>query len=261
MGSNAAAWNIGALAAVACLLVHSVVDFNLHIPANALVLAFVFGVLANPGRPLPPARPTGGAFSGGPDLWPRLALPALGGWVCSREFTLHLPGAFYAEKARVALRDNRPAAALNFARQGLATEHADPILYGHLGDARMDLAGNGPDTPFARSFREAALGAYREAVRLSPQDSNLQARLGEDLYPSARFRRGGRGLSARPCAGTRIPGTSWVYDGFYLQSRGDLAGAQAAYERARGHYPPYAAADKGLAEIARLKAAAGGGAN
>ena len=47
-GSNAAAWNMGALAAVGCLVVHSAVDFNLHIPANALLMAFVFGVLANP---------------------------------------------------------------------------------------------------------------------------------------------------------------------------------------------------------------------
>ncbi len=193
-GSNAAAWNIGALAAVACLLVHSVVDFNLHIPANALLMAFVFGVLAQPGRGLPPVGQLAVRFQRS-DLWPRLALPALGAWILVGVY-LHLPGAYYAEKARVALRDKRSAAALNFARQGLETEGGDPILHGYLGEARLDLAGNGPDTPFARSFREAAAGSYREAVRLSPQDSFLLTRLGETYT-----RRGGRNLPAGSAMG------------------------------------------------------------
>jgi O-antigen ligase len=46
--SNRLALNIGALCAVAAYIVHSTVDFNLHIPANALLLAFVFGLIANP---------------------------------------------------------------------------------------------------------------------------------------------------------------------------------------------------------------------
>ena len=40
---------LGAIAAIAAYVVHSALDFNLHIPANALLLAFVFGLLANPG--------------------------------------------------------------------------------------------------------------------------------------------------------------------------------------------------------------------
>ena len=39
--SNAAAINIGALAALASFVANSVVDFNLHIPVNALLLAWV----------------------------------------------------------------------------------------------------------------------------------------------------------------------------------------------------------------------------
>ncbi len=37
--SHDLALNIGALAAIAALLLHSVVDFNMHIPANALLVA------------------------------------------------------------------------------------------------------------------------------------------------------------------------------------------------------------------------------
>ena len=250
-GSNAAAWNIGALAALACLLVHSVVDFNLHIPANALLMALVFGVLANPGRGLPPAgqQPTRFRRS---DLWPRLALPALGVWILAVGMP-RLPGAYFAEQARVALRDHHDAAALNFARQGLRFEHDDPMLYAYLGAARLNLAGNGPDTPFTRSFREAAVEAYQQAIQLSPQDSYLLVRLGEADTRLGNFDAAGevfrQALYWDPNSGYVLT----LY-GFYLQSCGELAGAQTVYERAR-RLSDYAAADEGLNEIARLKAA------
>src|SRR6202023_2264558 len=48
--SNEAAVVIGALSAIIALLAHSVVDFNFHIPANTLVGAFLFGILARPTR-------------------------------------------------------------------------------------------------------------------------------------------------------------------------------------------------------------------
>ncbi len=259
-GSNAAAWNIGALAAVACLLVHSVVDFNLHIPANALLMAFVFGVLANPGRTLPSVGRIvqSAARLRWPEWLPRLALPALGLWVLAVAMP-HLPGAYYAEQARVALRDNRSAAALNFARQGLEYEQRDPLLYGYLGDARLSLAGNGPDTPFARSFRQAAADAYQAAVHLSPQDSYLLVRLGE-TYTWLRNFDAAEATFRQALAWDPNSGYVLTLEGFYLLNRGDLPAAEAAYRR--GHaLSPYAAADNGLREIDRLRGAAGRGSN
>src|ERR1700730_15025937 len=47
--SNALALQIPALPAVIPCVVHSIVDFNLHIPPNALLVSFVFGLIANPG--------------------------------------------------------------------------------------------------------------------------------------------------------------------------------------------------------------------
>jgi O-antigen ligase len=47
-GSHSLALTVGALASAAAYSVHSFVDFNLHIPANTLVMAFVFALLANP---------------------------------------------------------------------------------------------------------------------------------------------------------------------------------------------------------------------
>ncbi|MGC3989296.1 MAG: hypothetical protein QM796_06390 [Chthoniobacteraceae bacterium] len=53
--SHRLALQIGALSAMSAYLAHSVVDFNLHIPANALLMAFIFGMIANPGRETEPA--------------------------------------------------------------------------------------------------------------------------------------------------------------------------------------------------------------
>ena len=47
--SNTMALNMGALCSIAAYAIHSVFDFNLHIPANVLLFAFVFGLIANPG--------------------------------------------------------------------------------------------------------------------------------------------------------------------------------------------------------------------
>ena len=47
--SDRLALNIGALSAIGAYAVHSIVDFNLHVPANALVVAFLFGILGNAG--------------------------------------------------------------------------------------------------------------------------------------------------------------------------------------------------------------------
>jgi O-antigen ligase len=50
IGSNSLALNIGALASVAAYMVHSFLDFNLHIPANSLLMAFTFGLLTDSSR-------------------------------------------------------------------------------------------------------------------------------------------------------------------------------------------------------------------
>jgi O-antigen ligase len=45
---NQLALQIGAFSAVMAYTVHSIVDFNLHIPANAILMAWIFGMIANP---------------------------------------------------------------------------------------------------------------------------------------------------------------------------------------------------------------------
>ncbi len=100
--SNRLALNIGALCAVAAYVVHSAVDFNLHIPANALLLAFVFGLLANPGLEHCAER-----------LVSRLSpnFPRRIGCVPRLQCIRLLAGGILTETTRTALRDEDPSQA------------------------------------------------------------------------------------------------------------------------------------------------------
>ncbi len=234
-----------------CLLVHSAVDFNLHIPANALMMAFIFGILANPGRNIDPDRAQVARLRR-IDWLPRLALPALGIWIAAAGLP-KLPGEWFCEKARVALRDGHTAAALDLARRGIEHEKKNPYLYFYLGQARQALGGNGPDAPVARSFRLAAAQAYGDALRLAPMDVNILVRQGETLtrlgdYDAADdiFRRV-RYWDPRSAY-------AQTYYAFYLQARGLLPEAEAAYDRAAA-FSPDAALPRNLADLERTRAA------
>lgn len=257
-GSNAAAWNIGCLSAVTCLVAHSVVDFNLHIPVNTLLMAFVFGQLANPGRA--PLGEDQVARRRPVDLLPRLALPILSVWLLV-EGLPKLPGAYYAEQARTALRDGREVAAVGLARLGLKSQQHDPFLYYYMGEARRSIAerreAGGQVTAndgVTLSFRRDALDAYQHALALAPDDSVLLMRTGEALARLGRFDEAGpvfeRLLTWEPRSAN-----AHTYLGFYLQRAGRLDEAAAAYRHALTlDWKP--AAKTGLDQITQQRAAA-----
>ena len=163
--SNALALNIGALAAVASFMVHSVFDFNLHIPGNVLVMACVFGLVANGGVARDRESAAGVV---GPTFW-RLLLVALALLLIVAAARL-LPGEYYSERARMAVRDNQPGLALLFAQRGLGYDPRNPDLYHHLGSAHVrfaDLA----DIPEAKaSFEKEAIAAFEKARALAPRE-------------------------------------------------------------------------------------------
>ena len=163
--SNAMALNAGALAAVAAIALHSVVDFNLHIPANVLVLAFVFGTLANSGTQR--ENDASGAFPGLTVgrcfLFGIAAILGLAVWRFA-------PGEYYAERARMAVRDGRPLAAIGFARKGLAFERQNPLLFAYLGRGQSLAAASWSDPNAKASFYQAALQSFESARRLAPLD-------------------------------------------------------------------------------------------
>ena len=171
--SDKLALQLGAISAVAAYVVHSVFDFNLHIPANALLLAFVFGIIANPGG-------RGGTEDAPPHfgfVLARLAVPVLGIVVLVQCVRL-LPGEYYAERARTALRDEQLGDAIRYALRGLRHERGNPDLFAYLGRARLGLGYDMANPAAQASFYRAAVEAFESARALAPQEQTFALTLG-----------------------------------------------------------------------------------
>jgi O-antigen ligase len=179
--SNAMALNIGALCVIAAYVVHSVVDFNLHIPANVLLLCFIGGIMANPGV----VRETNGGKQTGLIIW-KLLLVVLAGGLAFLVWRWG-PGEYFAERSRTALRDNRFLTATDYALRGLEREQENPLLYYYLGRARI-LGGDLQKNPqAAASFYEASLPALTKASELAPLDETYTLELAFTLDLLKRF--------------------------------------------------------------------------
>lgn len=173
LASNNLALLLGAIAAVAAYVVHSVFDFNLHIPANALLLAFVFGIIANPGvrGASELAKPRAGL------LGARVVVVALG-LVLLVQCVRLLPGEYFAERARTSLRDEKLGDAIAYALKGLEWERGNPDLYAYLARARLGY-GYAMAHPAARaSFYNAAIEAFQAARALAPREQSYALTLG-----------------------------------------------------------------------------------
>jgi O-antigen ligase len=177
--SDGLALQIGALTALASYLAHSVVDFNLHIPSNALLFAVIFGIVASPGTSDQAREPE-------ISRWFRFALPALGVWLCIAGLP-KLPGEYWTEKARVALRNRRFAEAIEFGQKALVHEKRNPHLYFYLGEAHRAYANALSVRAMRRPYLETAAAFFQEGLQLFPQEENLWIRLGQTLDGLQRF--------------------------------------------------------------------------
>lgn len=188
--SNSLALQIGALSAIAAYVVHSALDFNLHIPANALLMAFVFGLLANPGVQRQAQEPV---LTGSLIGW-RIGWAVLGIISLIQSVRL-LPAEYFTERARVALRDNDPTTSAAFAVRALETEQKNPNIYYYLGRAGI-LEGNAAGTPERRAYLfEVAMVAFEKGWALAPRDDTFPVELGA-LYDAL----------------DRFPEAEWMYD-------------------------------------------------
>jgi O-antigen ligase len=166
---------LGALTAVAAYLAHSVVDFNLHIPGHALLFAFIFAILASP-------RGDARQVNEHAEMPVRLALPALGVWLAVAGLG-KLPGEWWCERARVALRDRRFEDAIALAERALRHEQRNPDLYFHLGNAHRALGQLNGD---AASLEKAVI-TYRRSLDIFPWNEHVLVRLGQALDALERF--------------------------------------------------------------------------
>lgn len=242
------ALSIGSIGAVTALLIHAATDFSLHIPANALFAAFVFGMLANPGRSQP--KHSSEISSDRLPLWIRLPAPILGATLLILSVPL-VRGEFYGERARLALRDQQYFRAKDSALLALRAEKKNPDLYYYFGEAShyLGLEQTDSDTRF-QQYTEAA-EAFEQGLTLFPQDTRLLLKLGRTLDNLGRFDAAApyfeRALQADPNLGY-----AHACYAVHLQMRGDVEKARASYEKAKqlGETTVVAA---GLADLEKLR--------
>lgn len=180
--SNNLALNIGAFGAIAAYLVHSIFDFNLHIPANVCLLAFVFGIFANPGRD----REKEAAHGASSLAYERLALPLLGLILLAGSLR-YLRAEYFAERARVALRDERHLTAMHWAQRAVALDDQNPETFFYLGESRVRRAEAFSNALAGASFHEAALEPFQRALDLAPNDETFLIALGRVYDALGRF--------------------------------------------------------------------------
>ena len=223
--SNTFALCIGSLSAIVAYMAHSAVDFNMQLPANALLIAVLFAILANANT----------SSSKGQTPLPRLVtfsgwlLPALSLAILIYGLAL-LPGEYFTERARFALvRLQQPAAALEFARQGFRTEKKNPDLYYYAGEAALQLAAGNIGNPMA--LRADAIRSFTKGLEAFPYDSRLAVKLAQAYSESGNYFEAAIALSL---AEKWDPNSSFVafYRGLIEHAGGYDSEAEAAYQAA-----------------------------
>ena len=180
--SDTLALNLAALAATAALIAHSVVDFNMHIPGNALVYAFIFGILSNPGsdRPLASA-----AWVSSSTLF-RLALFGTG--IATLIGVIpKIKGEQLAEDARIALRNRHHGDCILLATKAIEEEPNNPDTWFYLGESNRSIASGMKVAALRGMLLEKAIEAYRRGLAIFPQDENLLIRTAQSLDGLGRY--------------------------------------------------------------------------
>jgi len=224
--SNNLALCIGSLSVIAAYMLHSVVDFNMQLPANALHIAVVFAILAN-------TNPSGS--DGSPP--PRLITFA--GWllpVMSLAILLYglpmMPAEYFTERARFALvRQENPGEAFAFAKQGLKTEQKNPDLWYYYGEAALRMAAMNTGDPVALR-KESVLG-FTKGLEAFPYDSRLAIKLAQAQSESGNYFAASDAITF---AEKWDPNSSFVflYRGIIEHAAGYDAEAESAYKAASG---------------------------
>jgi O-antigen ligase len=225
------ALTMGAFCGSVAIAAHSCVDFNLHIPANALLMAFVFGVLANPGgetvkldHPWTPAL--------------RVVLPVAGLGLAAAALPT-LPAEYHVERAKALLTNASylesgevAARIVEFAQQGLRYDAGNTELYYCLGEGHFALAEKASSSSAeSRLHHERAVAAYRKARQIAPRDVRLFLCEATSLDAMERFDES-EAILAR--ALELDPNSHYVLNAYasHLYAQKKFARAEAEYQKA-----------------------------
>ncbi len=188
--STALALTLGALAAVAALLVHSVLDFNFHIPANTLIMAFAFGLLAHAGvRTEQDRKERGSARLLA--LFSKILVPVLGVALLAMGVP-RLRAERLTEKARRALNSEQFTLAMGYALEALSYRTDNPNPYYYLGWAQFQISRRQQSKFLRKIIARNAAETLGRGVELMPQDTRLLVAYAHVLRRSGQYEKAER---------------------------------------------------------------------
>ncbi|MEP6667763.1 MAG: O-antigen ligase family protein [Chthoniobacter sp.] len=261
MASNSLALTVGGLSAAAACLVHCLLDYNLHMPANLLTAAVIFGLLATPGEG--PDAAADSERDGGYPPFLRLALPALGLLI----FGLILPKApaeYYAQRTRLILSDPHRSVSpepdeemIALARRGLTADPHNPDLHFAIGEAKSAMGELATDPQTKEKLFTEAAESYMAALAYAPGDVRTVLTVALALDELGRFSES-EPLCARALELDPRGGATHISVGFHFVMEGKFAEAEAQFRLGK-QYGAALGAQAGMNYIEEEKKAKGGG--
>ncbi|MEK0449149.1 MAG: hypothetical protein RL088_1417 [Verrucomicrobiota bacterium] len=284
----------GALATVAALLAHSVVDFNFHLPANTLFFAAVFGILACPTtdpKLLPERNGTGVARIS------RFVLPVAAVLLSIKCMSV-FRGEYHAEWARVHLRnklfvDNvksfQAAASWSLAPMAAGViapspgteaqwsvdyqrQHLFPLVRAEAEKARTLSPGNvdapyylaealhfsgvyDPEPSKQRDYFEAAVKEFIKGEEIFPQDTRYNLKLARTYLRLNRFAEAESEVLKAIKSDPNF-GNTYAFYGLVLWQQRKFLRAEAFYTKANSFPGGNDLARVGMQDVARVRALA-----
>ena len=191
LASNSLALTMGAISAASVCLAHSLLDYNLHMPANVLVAAFIFGLLASPGDG--PQSTGDREESPGFPAFLRLAAPVLGILLALRILPI-LPAEYDAQRSREILSDWHHSVSVDpnlqmedYCRRGLVWDPHNPELHFCLAEALSAQGDLATDPAAKEKFYNQSIESYTKALACAPGDVRLILALASALDGVRRF--------------------------------------------------------------------------
>ncbi len=217
-GSDTLALLVGGLSAVAALLAHSVVDFNLHIPGNALLFAFFFAVLGSSGM-----EKISEERASRPEAFARGVL-ALAGMGLLATVTLRYEAEYLSNRARVAFEHGELEECTECAERAIEKNPANPQTYFFLGEACRATGAMLVGYETRQNYFNQAIEAYRKGINYFPQNENLWIRLGQCLDATEAFDQAQQAYLNAIASDPNL-GILYGYYAAHLRLVGDLEGA------------------------------------
>jgi tetratricopeptide (TPR) repeat protein len=199
-------------------------DFNLQIPGNTLFVAFLFGILANPGVQWSKEEK--------PDrfiTWVRRAVPVLLGVVLIVAIWPRCRGEDEAEAARLAFLKRSYALTIYHARKAIEYGNEDPDTFYYLAESRRQLGSQFTGTS-QRDLLSTAAETFKRGLKYFPMDERLLVKGGLALAQLGDFA-GADTLFDRAFEWSPNLGQVYAFYGSRLQLEGRTKDAAAAYQR------------------------------